>query len=266
MYGRVTYLSAYAGQYADSVKGESLSLKSFAYPTVIASSVVPYGINEIMGLNGHPPIVLGLIPADFNEANDIFPTRGGSGAAITGVNGGDTNTVTLTNAYQWAESKELPGLSNSGSFTRAVNDVGSKLTGVPGGTINELTAASASGVFPFTGTVTSITQKGAKSITSVTPAQSSAAVNTRDESLILQSMGYEYDTYNTMWGDSDLTYATEYSQENPSSYYTYYDAAFQAGGYNSPGGLLTVQPYTQSPYPYSITTGTGNGAKGKTFF
>ncbi len=255
MYGYVTPNYAWAGQYADSITGESISMQTLTYNyatqnLVFHPTTIQLGPLAVPTPYTYADATSGIKTATLNTLNNNLNT-GYTAAQINGANAGgtDKSIVTLTTAYQFAQAggSQTP-YPSIGAFGQSVNAAGSILTGVNGGTINELTEG-AYGQDPWTGSTTYIAKTGTASIA---PAQ--------------DSMGFE---------DKTLTYAsvddpTSAGSPSGSSYHTSYVANFNGAGYESPGSsyasTVPLAPHICSGFPYSITTGTEGGATGQTFF
>jgi hypothetical protein len=152
MYGVVNGNLAYAGQYADSIRGESIDMRSFAWNRAFSPAL---GLPPAAGFapTGVAPTYLSVIPVTVpgNKLANILPptttNNGNSGfasAEIKGANSGaaaDTSLVSITKGYQFAQAggSADPSAYPMGIWAMAVNDKGHQLSGVIGGTISEST-------------------------------------------------------------------------------------------------------------------------------
>jgi hypothetical protein len=160
MYGYVTNNFAYAGQYADSITGESIDLNSQSWNKGAAviepidqpsENGAPTGALVGSYLGSQVPYTKDADSKDQGiDRATVFPTtgtnQGESYAEKYAANKGSTDTtlVTISTAYQFAQAGGSldPSAYPMGMWTQAVNDKGAKMTGVIGGTMTDRTGTT----------------------------------------------------------------------------------------------------------------------------
>src|SRR5271157_144004 len=277
MYGYVTYNYAYAGQYADSITGESIDLNSQSWnkasltpaytppATVGGPSVAPFTGFATIPPWGVGPAAPGVAntatPATYSDALDLVNptlgvTAGTSQVEITAVNAGgtDTSVVSVKGLYQFAQAggSQDPTVYPKGIWTQAVNDKGFKMTGTTNGVISD----STQGVY-----------NGLNELSSNSTAASLMYNGPGTLSSNAQEMGYSdpgivYANEDTILAGNVNTpnYSTTSTTPNLNPPYTAYSTA-DAGG-NTP-----VQTGQKELFTYSIVNAANpNGFSSHLFF